>query len=137
MSNILLFALVLADSMNMFINLDFASKLRYFGPVKTKPGYCTYEYDPIMTEFIYVSQQFFSFVGFWGRTINSSIPMIITIKRILAVYFPMTFTRVVTTRSITASCCAAYVIWLPHVIVQTFYRRLEYIRISKRKRCRS
>ncbi|KAK6995388.1 G-protein coupled receptor [Biomphalaria glabrata] len=132
-SNILLFALVLADSMNMFINLDFPTRIRYFGPLKYKSGLCTFEYDTIMNEFLYVSQHFFSFVGLWGRTINASIPMIITIERILAVYFPVTFKKVVTTRSITASCCAAYIIWLPHVIVQTFYRRLEYIRLPNGK----
>ncbi|KAK0045736.1 G-protein coupled receptor [Biomphalaria pfeifferi] len=132
-SYILLFALVLADSMNMFISLDFPSRIRYFGPVKTKPGYCTFEYDAIMNQYLFVSQEFFNFVGLWGRTINATIPMIITMERILAVYFPVTFTRVVTPKSITASCCASYVIWLPHIIVQSFYRRLLYVQLSNGK----
>ncbi|KAK0045740.1 G-protein coupled receptor [Biomphalaria pfeifferi] len=85
---ILLFALVMSDSLNMFENLDFGNKIRIFGTLKSKPGYCTFEYESEMNQFLYVSQQLFGFVGLWGRTINTSIPMIITIKRILAVYFP-------------------------------------------------
>ncbi|KAI8779553.1 G-protein coupled receptor [Biomphalaria glabrata] len=129
-SNILLFALVLADSMNMFTNLDFPNRIRLFGPIKSKPGYCTFEYDTTMNQFLYVSQQFFIFVGDWGQTISATIPMIITIERILAVYFPVTFTRIVNVKSVTASCGIAYIIWLPYAIVQTFYRRLDYIQLS-------
>ncbi|KAI8782248.1 G-protein coupled receptor [Biomphalaria glabrata] len=129
-SYILLFALVFADSMNLFLSLDFPNRIRYFGPVKTKTGYCTFEYDTTMNQYLYVSHEFFTFVGLWGRTINATIPMIITMERILAVYFPVTFTRVVTPKSITASCCAAYVMWLPHIIVQSFYSRLLYIQLS-------
>ncbi|KAI8779554.1 G-protein coupled receptor [Biomphalaria glabrata] len=56
--------------------------------------------------------------------------MIITIERIFAVYFPVTFTRIVNVKSVTASCGIAYIIWLPYAIVQTFYRRLDYIQLS-------
>ncbi|KAI8782255.1 G-protein coupled receptor [Biomphalaria glabrata] len=130
---ILLFALVMSDSWNMFENLDFGNKIRIFGTLKSKPGYCTFEYESEMNQFLYVSQQFFGFVGLWGRTINTSIPMIITIERILAVYFPVTFTRVVNARSITVSCCIAYVFWLPYVVVQIFYRRLAYFKLPSGK----
>ncbi|KAI8779555.1 G-protein coupled receptor [Biomphalaria glabrata] len=129
-SNILLFALVLADSMNLFKYLNFGDKIRLFGPIKSKPGYCTFEYDTTMNQFLYVSHQFFFFVGIWGQTISASIPMIITIERIFAVFFPVTFTRIVNIKSVTVSCGIAYIIWLPFAIFQTFYRQLNYIQLS-------
>ncbi|KAH9519205.1 hypothetical protein Btru_074964 [Bulinus truncatus] len=132
-SNILLSALVMADSINMLTNLNFPNMLKYFGPVKSKPGYCTWEYDEYFNTFLYVSNRFFAVVSVWGHTVNATIPMIITAERMMAVFFPMTFKKVVTARAVVVCCVCAYTLWLPWVIFLAFHNRLAYFRIAEGK----
>lgn len=65
-SNILLFALTLADSMNLIHDLNFGHILRFFGPDKFKPGYCTWEYNAQLNMFLYVSQEICFIYWFLG-----------------------------------------------------------------------
>ncbi|KAH9491589.1 hypothetical protein Btru_030976 [Bulinus truncatus] len=130
-SNILLFALVVSDSMNMTVNVNIGKIFMYFGPNKTKPGYCTFEYGTFWNMFLFVSKEFIYFISTWGHIVNGTIPLIITAERFLAVYFPMTFKKVVTMKSVFFSCLCAYIIWLPVLILICCSRRLNYIWITK------
>ncbi|KAH9509668.1 hypothetical protein Btru_044184 [Bulinus truncatus] len=132
-TNILLFTLVVADSMNMFVNINFPLMLLYFGPIKTKRGYCTWEYDTDFNLFLYNSLQLFSVIGLWGRLVNGTIPVIITLERILAVYLPVTFKKLVTTRSTMAVCLLCYIFWLPAAILNAFLRRFASFQLSNGK----
>ncbi|KAH9509667.1 hypothetical protein Btru_044178 [Bulinus truncatus] len=125
-ANILLLALVIADSMNMVTSISVADKLRMFGPVKSKPGYCTWEYDDA-NGFIFFTYQSMFAIGQWGRFVNSNIPVLITVERLLAVYFPVTFKKVVTFRSAIAACVSAYMLWLPYTVFQSYYRQMATV----------
>ncbi|KAI8771296.1 G-protein coupled receptor [Biomphalaria glabrata] len=132
-SNLLLFALVIADTMNMIINFNFSYMLKYFGPVKTKPGYCTWEYGITGNTIIYWYYQLCFFIGTWGHCVNATIPVIITLERALAVFLPVTFTKLVTARSALVSCSLVYIGWLVWNCFAVSIGKVVHIEVSSGK----
>ncbi|XP_055873631.1 uncharacterized protein LOC129924040 [Biomphalaria glabrata] len=112
-SDILLFSLVIADSMCLFKTMDYAIIIDFFGPDKFIASWCGYQYDVAINYFLAYSQEIFMFIGFWGSSVNSLIPVIITIERLLAVFLPMTFRTIVTTKRTIILSVTAFVFWLP------------------------
>ncbi|KAK0065867.1 G-protein coupled receptor [Biomphalaria pfeifferi] len=132
-SNLLLFALVIADTMNMMVNLNFSYMLKYFGPVKTKPGYCTWEYGITANTIIFGYYELCYFIGTWGRGVNATIPVLITLERALAVFLPVTFTKMVTARSALVSCSLAYIGWLIWNCFAVSIGKVVHIEVSSGK----
>nr|KAI8748939.1 putative G-protein coupled receptor [Biomphalaria glabrata] len=132
-SNLLLFALVIADTMNMMVNLNFSYMLKYFGPVKTKLGYCTWEYGITGNTIIYGYYQLCYFIGTWGHCVNATIPVLITLERALAVFLPVTFTKLVTARSAFISCSLVYIGWLVWNCFSISIGKVVHIEVSSGK----
>ncbi|KAI8792452.1 G-protein coupled receptor [Biomphalaria glabrata] len=112
-SNILLFGLVIADSMLQLMTINFSEILEYFGPDIKYPDLCGWQYDVGVNYFLVACAIAFYFISTWGQYVNTTIPMVITLERLLAVYMPMTFKKFVTPRTAKISVMFSFIVWLP------------------------
>ncbi|KAI8785851.1 G-protein coupled receptor [Biomphalaria glabrata] len=112
-SNILLFSLVIADTLTLFKTMDYAVILIYFGPDKPFPAYCGFQYVESLDYFLAISAQLCTFFSYWGRYTSSSVVVAITIERLIAVYAPMNFRTIVTAHRITITLVFLFLFWLP------------------------
>ncbi|KAH9500509.1 hypothetical protein Btru_072105 [Bulinus truncatus] len=115
-SNILLLALVVADSMSQMLIMNYGLIIELFGPDMEFPVQCGWQYDIEINYFLLVSHIMFFFFGTWGQYVSSSIPVIITLERFLAVYMPITFKSVVTVKTSILCATFVFIFWLPWVV---------------------
>ncbi|KAI8785575.1 G-protein coupled receptor [Biomphalaria glabrata] len=115
-TNIFLFALSLADTMSQAMSLNFAQILRYFGPEKPFPQIKAWQYPYTTSYVLFVCEMLWNFVGEWGMYVQSSIPVLISAERILAVFWPLKFRQWVTCKFASVVVTLAYVFWLPWII---------------------
>ncbi|KAK0057129.1 G-protein coupled receptor [Biomphalaria pfeifferi] len=120
-TNVFLFALSFADFMSQAVSLNFAQILRFFGPDKPLPMLKAWQYPYDVSYVLYVCDCLWDFVGYWGMYVQSSIPVIISFERIIAVFWPLHLRKWVSFKTAFAIVLAAYVFWLPWMIYsQTF-----------------
>ncbi|KAK0040131.1 G-protein coupled receptor [Biomphalaria pfeifferi] len=79
LSNILLFGLVIADS--LWTTMYFAMILNFFGPNKYFKMLCGFQYEETLNLFLAYSEEVLFFLGYWGRYVNTLIPIFITLER--------------------------------------------------------
>uniref|UniRef100_A0A2C9LNY9 G-protein coupled receptors family 1 profile domain-containing protein n=1 Tax=Biomphalaria glabrata TaxID=6526 RepID=A0A2C9LNY9_BIOGL len=115
-TNILLLGVVIADCMVQLQVVNFAEVLAVLGPNYKYPELCGWQYGEEINFILLASDILFYFFGEYGVRVNTTIPILITLERFLAVYMPMTFKKIVTTKSALVCVIAAYVIWLPWVV---------------------
>ncbi|KAI8779087.1 G-protein coupled receptor [Biomphalaria glabrata] len=123
-SNILLFGLVIADSWCLFTTMNFAMILNFFGPNKYFKMLCGFQYEETVNLFLAYSEEVFFFLGYWGRYVNTLIPIFITLERNLAVFKPMTFKAIVKKQAAITVVVLSFVFWLPWTL---FYSALTEI----------
>ncbi|KAI8785847.1 G-protein coupled receptor [Biomphalaria glabrata] len=124
-STILLFSLVLTDSLHLLITLNFSKFVLFFGP-NGEAGYdrCYYIYGLELNYFLAFSSNLFEFLGSWGRNVGSWIPLFITIERILAIFKPITFKSFVTPKRSIIVVISLFLFWLPYSIVIACYYKI-------------
>nr|KAI8752337.1 putative G-protein coupled receptor [Biomphalaria glabrata] len=66
-SNILLFGLVIADSMCLSTTLNYGIILFYFGPNKPYSRLCGFQYVDSLNVYLAVTSIIMEFIGFWGQ----------------------------------------------------------------------
>nr|KAI8752249.1 putative G-protein coupled receptor [Biomphalaria glabrata] len=130
-SNILLFGLVIADCMCLLMTMDYSLPILYFGPNKLYPRNCGFQYHDIVNYFLVITALICTFFGFWGQYVNPFIQMCISVERLLAVYAPMTFKKVITRNSATVCIIVCYMIWLPWTVFRMFVYDIYKQRISR------
>ncbi|KAK0057089.1 G-protein coupled receptor [Biomphalaria pfeifferi] len=112
-SNILLFGLVVADIMCLMLTIDYALPILYFGPDKIVPMMCGFQYHDAVNYFLTISSLVFTFFGFWGIYVNPFIQVFVTVERLLAVFMPLTFKKIVTRLTTTVCVLFSFLFWLP------------------------
>ncbi|KAK6959100.1 G-protein coupled receptor [Biomphalaria glabrata] len=112
-SNILLFGLVIADSLLLCTTLNYGVILFYLGPNKPLPRLCGFQYENNLNLFLALSHILMDFLGFWGQYVNSWIPVLITLERLIATFRPMTFKSIVTKRRTITLVLFCFLFWLP------------------------
>ncbi|KAH9502213.1 hypothetical protein Btru_070404 [Bulinus truncatus] len=129
-SNILLFGLVLADSLNQVTTMNYAQILLQSGPNKRNPALCGWQYGRTLNFFLVISRLVFYFCGNLGQYVCTVLPVLITIERILAVFVPLTFRKIVTPKTAAFSVLFAFLFWSPWLFFYMSYNEIYYLRIS-------
>ncbi|KAK6960455.1 G-protein coupled receptor [Biomphalaria glabrata] len=124
-SNILLFGLVIADSAYLVSGMNFAMIISYFGPNKLYPTLCGYQYEEVLDYFLQISNILINIIGTWGHFASTTIPVLITLERILALFKPINFKALVTANKTTALVICSFVVWLPWIFL-TFSSTVIY-----------
>ncbi|KAK6961577.1 G-protein coupled receptor [Biomphalaria glabrata] len=112
-SNILLLGLVVSDSMSQMTTMNFAIILETFGPNWEYPELCGWQYGDELNYFLLVCNIVFKFLGFWGQYVNTAVPVLIVVERVLAVFKPLAFRNIVTRRAVVVGVVSTYIFWLP------------------------
>ncbi|KAI8791110.1 G-protein coupled receptor [Biomphalaria glabrata] len=120
-TNILLFGLVVADNMSLLLQSNYAAIIALFQPNKYLPLLCGFQLDSTLDYFLISSQIVFYFVGMLGCNAGTSLPILITLERLLAIFRPMTFKELVTAKKAMFAVIACFVIWLPWTISYCSY----------------
>ncbi|KAI8761125.1 G-protein coupled receptor [Biomphalaria glabrata] len=117
-SNILLLAIVTAGSFQLFLSINVADIILYkiYREHRQENEFGCIQYSHAGLQ---IFKHAFIFIGTWGQFVFSSLTMLITAERLLAVFFPMRLKTLVTSK--TVSCCVLgiFVLWLPWVTFKT------------------
>ncbi|KAI8785553.1 G-protein coupled receptor [Biomphalaria glabrata] len=124
-SSILLFGLVIADSMCLFITMNYGLIVLYYGPNKRYPILCGFQYTDAANYFLAVSVPIFLCIGYWGRYVNTLIPILITLDRLLAVFKPMTFKSLITAKRTLIVVLLSFLLWFPWTLFYCAWNRIE------------
>ncbi|KAK6958870.1 G-protein coupled receptor [Biomphalaria glabrata] len=112
-SNILLFSMVIADTLCLFRALNYGSILIYYGPNKSISGLCAYQYSETISYFLSYSFIITEYIHLWGEFSSTSFPVLITLERVIAIFRPMAFSNIVTRKRTIISVECVYLLWLP------------------------
>ncbi|KAI8785552.1 G-protein coupled receptor [Biomphalaria glabrata] len=126
-SNVLLFGVVIADTMCLCLTFNFTPSLILFGPNKPYPIHCGLQYDESLDYFLLFSSLILTFFGFCGLYTSTAIPVLITFERLLAVFTPLKFRNVVTIRRTVIVVVSSFIFWVP---VSVFYNTYSSILIE-------
>ncbi|KAH9518871.1 hypothetical protein Btru_008492 [Bulinus truncatus] len=122
-SNILLLSLVVADSMSQLQAVNYGQILMVWGPGRKYPSVTGWQYGEDVNRFLYLSMVIMFFFENVGNYVNTLIPVVITVERLLAVFMPITFRKLVTTRTAIIMAVGPYIVWLPwNLAAHTLYR---------------
>nr|KAI8737108.1 putative G-protein coupled receptor [Biomphalaria glabrata] len=130
-SNILLFSLVIADSMCLMTTLNYGQIILFFGPNKPFPIYCGFQYEDSVGYFLAISSAIFNTIGWWGHYTSTILPFLITLERILAIFRPLTFKAVVTTAKTGIAVICPFILCLIYTLTENSYFEISKIRLTK------
>lgn len=124
-SNIILFGLAIADTMTLTHVLDVSE---YF---YLQDSYCIHEcnllffsYGPAFT--ILTLRVVLFFVSALGGRLSTWITVLITVERLIAVYFPLKLSRIMTRRRAWLALGLVVLFWLPWAIFQIFWFKFHF-----------
>ncbi|XP_013089010.2 uncharacterized protein LOC106073087 [Biomphalaria glabrata] len=126
-SNILLLGLVLADSMNQLLTVNYGDILAQLGPNKRYPQLCGWQYGAGLNFFLMIFRNVFFFLGNLGQYVCTVFPVLITIERLLAVFMPITFTKIVTPKTAVICVVLAFFFWFPWILFYMIYNDVYFI----------
>ncbi|KAK6958843.1 G-protein coupled receptor [Biomphalaria glabrata] len=109
-SNILLFSLVIADTLCLGRSINYGAILFWFGPDDVM---CGFRYSEGINYFLLYSMIGMQYFHLWGEMSNTMFPVLITFERLVAVFKPLTFSRIINRRRTIVLVVCAYLIWLP------------------------
>ncbi|CAL1541713.1 unnamed protein product, partial [Lymnaea stagnalis] len=101
-SNILLLALAVADSFCLMGSINFPNLITLFSRE--------------ISFMLYVLAITFQACYFFGVQVSAAICTLITVERLLAVFYPLHFKTIVTTTRIWMAAIFAFVFWIPYVV---------------------
>ncbi|KAI8786172.1 G-protein coupled receptor [Biomphalaria glabrata] len=130
-TNILLFALVIADCMCVLMTMDYSLPILYFGPNKLYPMNCGFQYHDFVNYFLAITGLICTFVGFWGQYVSPFIQLCISFERLFAVYAPLTFKKFVTRKRAFVCIVVCFMSWLPWTIFRMCIYDIYKQRISR------
>lgn len=135
-SHLLLFSLVVADTMCLTSTLNYGMIIFYFGPDKFSPRLCGFQYDLVVNVYLTISSICMEFFAYWGQCVNSWIPVLITLERLLAIFKPMAFKSIVTKKRTLSLILFSFLFWLPwhvysyqlvHVVERTYQEKIYLV----------
>ncbi|KAI8761129.1 G-protein coupled receptor [Biomphalaria glabrata] len=117
-TNILLLAVILASSLQLFLPLNLAEKILYqiYSEHRQQNEFGCIQYNNTGLQFF---KHIFIFIGTWGQLVFLSLLMLITTERLLAVFLPMKIKTIVTRRAVACSVLLAFIFWLPCAAFKT------------------
>ncbi|KAK6960770.1 G-protein coupled receptor [Biomphalaria glabrata] len=117
-TNILLLAVILASSLQLFLPLNLAEKILYqiYSDHRIENEFGCIQYNNTGLQFFKYA---FVFIGTWGQLVFLSLLMLITTERLLAVFLPMKIKTIVTRRAVAGSVLFAFIFWLPCATFKT------------------
>ncbi|KAK6978762.1 hypothetical protein BgiMline_019698 [Biomphalaria glabrata] len=121
-SNVLLSALCVADTFVLIASVNIP-RFTSFLPGK-KPNHITlWEYSETECYILYILTIIIHGFNVYGVKLSAAIVTLITLERFIAVFFPLKFAAIVTTKRAWLAVILAYVIWLPWPLYNfRFYR---------------
>ncbi|KAK0046712.1 neuropeptides capa receptor [Biomphalaria pfeifferi] len=111
-SNVLLSALCVADTFVLIAALNIP-RFTAFLPGKKPNHIALWEYSETECFILYVLTIIIHGFYIYGVKLSATIVTLITLERFIAVFFPLKFVSIVTTKRAWLSVILAYVIWLP------------------------
>ncbi|KAH9492935.1 hypothetical protein Btru_032680 [Bulinus truncatus] len=129
-ANVFLCTLSISDIMSNGLTLNFARALRYFDAAKKYPGIFAWEYHYEFSYMMYLCERLSDFFGYWGMYVQRTVPVILTIDRILAVYWPLHFRRWITFKSSCFISAGVFFLWLPWMLFSQSIFEFWYIEVK-------
>ncbi|CAG5120865.1 unnamed protein product [Candidula unifasciata] len=123
-SNILLAALTLADA---FYLIGINNVPAYIHDYSSSPGFA---YSTTVCYVLYGLYRLFFLLELWGNWCSLTLPVLITLERIVAVYSPFKFPIIVTPRRTWTAVIAIFILWVPVNVYYFFLDDLVFVDID-------
>ncbi|KAK0066396.1 G-protein coupled receptor [Biomphalaria pfeifferi] len=128
--NILLCGQIIADSIYLLFGLNYSSIIQMFGPNRLYPAYCGLQYNETLDYSLLISQIIFKFSASLGFYASTLIPILITLERLMAIFRPMAFKAVVTTRITKIAVISSFIVWIPWILCDLSFHRILSAKLS-------
>ncbi|CAL1539598.1 unnamed protein product, partial [Lymnaea stagnalis] len=119
-TNILLLALAISSISCLLPTIDIFSLLRQFNKMIPQRYYIAWEYEPGKSRFAYFCFHATTFIFFqsrYGNQVTSSICVLITLERLVVIFFPMRIKSIITLKRTLAVVIFVHLLWLPHLVL--------------------
>ncbi|KAH9496392.1 hypothetical protein Btru_012460 [Bulinus truncatus] len=120
-SNILLAALSVADASYLIGVNNIAAFIHEYSPGRG------FHYSTASCYVLYCVYRIYRLMELWGNWTSLTLPVLITLERLVAVYYPFQFPLIVTTRRTWAAVILAYALWLPLNVYYFFLEELDFV----------
>ncbi|XP_055872779.1 uncharacterized protein LOC129923895 [Biomphalaria glabrata] len=127
-SNILLFSLVIADTLNLFRSINYGAILYWFGPDDVM---CGFHYSAEVNYFLFYSLIGMQYFHALGEYCSPMFPVLITFERLVAVFKPLTFARIINRKRTIVLVVCAFLIWLPWAMLLPSNFNIGFVDISQ------
>ncbi|CAL1539599.1 unnamed protein product, partial [Lymnaea stagnalis] len=117
--NVLLLALAISSISCLLPTVNIFSLLRKFNKI-VPHGFYAWEYEPGKSGFAYFcfhATIVILFQSRYGLQVTSSICVLITLERLVVIFFPMRIKSIITLKRTVAVVIFVYLLWLPHLVM--------------------
>ncbi|XP_059176225.1 G-protein coupled receptor daf-37-like [Physella acuta] len=130
-SNIFLASLLVADSMYLTGAVNCAGILATVGPGKLKPQKWVWEIERNLAYLVFVIDQLTFFISSVSAAVSPCLPVIITVERLLAVFFPLKFKTLVTRKVALFLVVSLFLFWTPWIAFIAAALEFKYVYVSE------
>ncbi|KAI8767664.1 G-protein coupled receptor [Biomphalaria glabrata] len=125
-SNIIIFGLTLADCFLLITPINIFDLTARFLHSKETANYFGWECSEKLARFLSVVNRVLTTLHYWGGFAGTGLPVVITLERIFAVFFPMKFATIVTSRRAILAVVSVWLFWGPWACFSAFLRDFRY-----------
>ncbi|KAI8767266.1 G-protein coupled receptor [Biomphalaria glabrata] len=115
-SNILILNLTLADCLILMNSVNFVHLLARFGHDTISFDFYGWELSGDLAGFVFILDRLSNSLHYWGSYVSTGIPVLITLERFIATFFPLKFKQIVTPKRVFILNVAIWLIWLPWIL---------------------
>ncbi|KAH9509874.1 hypothetical protein Btru_045484 [Bulinus truncatus] len=120
-SNIIILSLTLADCLFLMRSVNAFHLLARLDHPYVSLGLYGWETSIQIGYFMYISDKVTSTLEHWGGYVATNMPVVITVERFIAVFFPLKFKTLLTAKKVLLISIAVWIGWLPWIASSLFY----------------
>ncbi|KAK6970850.1 G-protein coupled receptor [Biomphalaria glabrata] len=125
-SNIIIFGLTLADCFLLISSINVVELTARFLHSKETANYFGWECSENLARFLFILNRVLTTLHYWGGFAGTSLPVIITVERFIAVFFPIKFASIVTSKRAFLVVVSVWLFWGPWVCFSAFLRDFRF-----------
>ncbi|KAI8767663.1 G-protein coupled receptor [Biomphalaria glabrata] len=121
-SNIIIFGLTVADCLLLITPINIIALTGRFLHSKETANYFGWECSENLARLLSTFNRVLTTLHYWGGFAGTGLPVVITLERFIAVFFPMKFASIVTTKRAIVAVVTVWLFWGPWACLSAFVR---------------
>ncbi|KAI8778647.1 hypothetical protein BgiMline_026135 [Biomphalaria glabrata] len=124
-STILIISLTVADCLYFINSINVIQLLARFGHDTIRFTYYGWDFQENVASFVFIVDRLLDVLHYLGAFVSTGVPVLITLERFLATFFPLTFKLLVTPKRVLILNIAVWLFWMPWALLVIFWFSLR------------